>query len=241
MTGGALDGRSGEFATTHWSLIAQARGADAAARAALGELIRAYWYPVYAYFRRKTGAPDRAEDLTQGLFAHLLEGNGLAGVDPARGRFRSFLIACCENFLSNDQARLAAKKRGGGAVDLATAEARYRAEPVDHLTPERVYARTWALNLLDAALRDLEEEYQTSGSAMLFDLLKPMLTASADAPAYATIAVSCGMTVAAVKKAAQRLRERYGQALRRRVAGTLANAADVDEEVRSLFAALASS
>lgn len=116
MAAGALDGRGGEFVTTHWSLVVQARGSDTTSREALNELIRTYWYPVYAYFRRKTGAPDRAEDLTQGLFTHLLDGGALANLDPGRGRFRSFLIACCENYLHNDNARLAAHKRGGSAV-----------------------------------------------------------------------------------------------------------------------------
>jgi RNA polymerase sigma factor (sigma-70 family) len=244
MSAVAPEGVSGGgFATTHWSLIIQARGADPAARIALGELIRAYWYPVYAYFRRKTGSTEQAEDLTQGLFTHLLEGNALAEMDPSRGRFRSFLIACCKHFLLNDRARAAAQKRGGGVVplslDLSHAEARYRVEPVDHLTAERVYARTWALDLLDASLRDVQDQYRSGGNAAIFDRLKPTLTATGDAPAYAEIAGECGMSLAAVKKAAQRLRERYREALRRRVASTLADAASVDEEIRELFEALA--
>ena len=240
----ASEGFSGGFATTHWSLILQARGSDPAAREALGELIRAYWYPVYAYFRRKTGSADQAEDLTQGLFTHLLEGDALAEVDRSRGRFRSFLIACCEHYLLNDQQRAAAQKRGGGvtplSLDLSKGESRYSLEPVEHLTPERLYARAWALELLETALRDLEAEYHSAGNAIFFDQLKPMLIASAEAPAYDRVAATCGMTVEAVKKAAQRLRERYGQALRRRVASTSGDEASVDEEIRELFAALTS-
>ncbi|HSQ57733.1 MAG TPA: sigma factor, partial [Gemmata sp.] len=233
-----------EFATTHWSVILQARGADSASRDALGELIRAYWYPVYAFFRRKTGAADEADDLTQGLFTHLLEGNALAAVDPSRGRFRSYLIACCDHYFLNERERRAARKRGGGVAplsfDLSTAEERYRIEPADHLTPERVYARTWALDLLDATLHELEADYSKDGNAALFQQLKPTLTASGDAPAYAEVAAACDMTVPAVKKAAQRLRERYRDTLRRRVGATLSNPDEVDQEIRELFEALAS-
>ncbi len=243
MAAGTPDGRGGEFTTTHWSLVVRARGSGTASREALGELIRAYWYPVYAYFRRKTDAPNRAEDLTQGLFTHLLDGEALANLDPGRGRFRSFLIACCENFLLNDNARLAARRRGGGAVplslDLATAEGRYRVEPADHLTAERVYARSWALDLLGSALNDLQTEYASADNHSLFEQLRPTLTAAGDAPAYSEVAAACGMSVAAVKKAAQRLRERYGEALRRRISDTLAEGEDVDQEIAELFGALA--
>lgn len=243
MPAGAPDGRGSGFATTHWSLVVRARGSGPAPREALGELIRTYWYPVYAYFRRKTGDPTRAEDLTQGLFTHLLDGEALANLDPGRGRFRSFLVACCENFLLNDTARAAAGKRGGGAVplslDIAAGEGRYRAEPADHLTAERVYARSWALGLLAAALDDLQAEYADADNPRLFEHLRPTLTAAGEAPAYATVAAACGMSVAAVKKAAQRLRERYGDALRRRIAATLADGEDLDQEIAELFAALA--
>ena len=242
MAAGSLDG-PGEFTTTQWGLVVRARGSGDASREALGELIRTYWYPVYAYFRRKTGASDRAEDLTQGLFTHLLDGAALANVDPGRGRFRSFLISCCENYLLNDNARLAAHKRGGGGVplslDLATAEGRYRVEPVDHLSAERVYARSWALDLLGVALNDLQAEYATADNTGLFEQLRPTLTATDDAPAYSEVAAACGMSVAAVKKAAQRLRQRYGDALRRRIAETLADGESVDQEIAELFAALA--
>lgn len=242
MAAGSLDG-PGEFTTTQWGLVVRARGSGDASREALGELIRTYWYPVYAYFRRKTGASDRAEDLTQGLFTHLLDGAALADVDPGRGRFRSFLISCCENYLLNDNARLAAHKRGGGVVplslNLATAEGRYRVEPVDHLSAERVYARSWALDLLGVALNDLQAEYATADNTGLFEQLRPTLTATDDAPAYSEVAAACGMSVAAVKKAAQRLRQRYGDALRRRIAETLADGESVDQEIAELFAALA--
>jgi DNA-directed RNA polymerase specialized sigma24 family protein len=232
-----------EFTTTHWSLVLRARGTDPTARDALGQLIRTYWYPVYAYFRRKIGSADQAEDLTQGIFTHLLDGNALAQIDPARGRFRSFLLACCDHFLSNDRARATARKRGGGvellSLDLVTAGTRYGAEPAEHLTPERLYARLWALDLLAAALNDLAAEYRDGAGSELFDRLRPTLTATDDAPTYAVIAAELGMSVPAVKKAAQRLRERYGAALRRCAAATVDDPAEVDEEIRELFEALA--
>jgi RNA polymerase sigma-70 factor (ECF subfamily) len=232
---------AGSFATTEWSLVLRARGSDPAARTALAALCRQYWFPVYAYLRRQTGSPDRAEDLTQGFFAHLLATDALAHVDPARGRFRSFLLACCQNFLVNEADRAAALKRGGGhtILPLDGADDRYRREPADHLTPERLYARQWALTLLDAVLTELEAEQTAAGQRALFTALRPMLTAAADGPRYADIAREHGLTEVAVKKAAQRLRERYGALLRRRIAATLSDPAELDDEIRGLFAALA--
>ena len=235
-----IDG--GPFATTEWSLVLQARAADpAAARAPLAGLCRQYWYPVYAFVRRQAGSVERAEDLTQGFFAHLLETDALASVDPARGRFRSFLLACCGHFLANERVREAALKRGGGrvAVPLDGADARYRLEPIDHFTPDRAYARQWALTLLGAALDDLEAEQAAAGHAALFTALRPTLTAGDDGPRYADVGRELAMTEGAVKKAAQRLRERYGALLRRRIAATVSDPAEVDDEIRGLFDPLA--
>jgi RNA polymerase sigma-70 factor (ECF subfamily) len=233
-----------QFATTVWSLVLKAQGPDpAAARAALADLCRAYWYPVYAYVRRRTGSAEQAEDLTQGFFAHLLDGDALAAADPSRGRFRAFLLTCCGNYLANERDRQAAQKRGGGKapipLDAAAADGRYLREPADRHTPDRVFAREWALTLLDAALSDLEAEYAAAGNAALYARLRPTLTAAPDAPRYADVATELGMTEGAVKKAAQRLRERYGECLRLRVAGTLDDPDQVDDEIRGLFAALA--
>jgi len=236
-------GGASSFATTNWSLILQLKGVGPEARTALGELIQTYWYPVYAYFRRKTGAHDPSEDLTQGLFTHLLEANSLAEVDPRRGRFRSYLLACCVHYMLNEQARIAARKRGGGrsqiSLDLSAAETRYRVEPIDRLDAERIYARAWALELLDTSMRDLQEEYRTAGKVALFDQLKPTLTQGSDAPTYSDVAATCGMSVEAVKKAAQRLRGGYGAALRRRIAATVPDPSMIDDEIRELFEALA--
>lgn len=232
-----------DFATTLWSVVLQAKGDDTSARVALAELCRQYWFPIYAYLRRKTDSPEKAEDLTQGFFAHLLDGNGLVVVHPSRGRFRAFLLACCNNFLLNELARESAQKRGGGQravpLDAADAESRYRIEPVDHFSPDKVYERQWALTLLDATFRDLEAEYTAAGHVTVFTRLRPTLTATDDAPTYAEVATELAMTEAAVKKAAQRLRERFATALRNRIGTIVEDPAAIDDEIRGLFAALA--
>lgn len=234
---------SGDFATTMWSVVLNAQGDDTAARLALAELCRQYWFPIYAYVRRKTGSATDAEDLTQGFFTHLLDGNGFANVAPAGGRFRAFLLACCNNYLTNEHHRAAALKRGGGRkvvpLESSSAESRYHLEPVDHVSSDSLYERQWALTLLDATFADLDAEYTASGQTELLTRLKPTLTAAADAPRYADVAAEFGTTEAAVKKAAQRLRERFAAALRKRIATTVDQPFQIDDEIRSLFAALA--
>ncbi len=230
-----------DFATTLWSVVLQAKGDDTSARVALAELCRQYWFPIYAYLRRKTGSPEKAEDLTQGFFAHLLDGNGLAVVNPSRGRFRAFLLACCNNFLLNELARESAQKRGGGriVVPIENAENRYSLEPADHVSPDKLYERQWALTLLDATFRDLESEYTAAGQVTVFARLRSTLTAADDAPTYAQVAAELAMTEAAVKKAAQRLRERFAATLRKRIGTIVEDPAAIDDEIRDLFAALA--
>src|SRR4051812_46002391 len=150
------------FATTHWSLVAAAKDPDTpAARQALADLCRAYWFPVYAYVRRRGHDRHAAEDLTQAFFARLLEKNDLAAADRTRGRFRTFLLTACQHFLANQHDRATAKKRGGGktpfSLDFADAEGRFAHEPAAADTPERVFERRWALELLDAALAGLRQ------------------------------------------------------------------------------------
>jgi RNA polymerase sigma-70 factor (ECF subfamily) len=233
------------FESTEWTVVRRAAGSDAAARTALAELCRQYWYPIYAYIRRRTSA-DQAEDLTQEFFAHLLAAPIVASADPALGKFRAFLLACCNHFLANERARAAAQKRGGGEApvrivpfDSRDAERRFDLEPADHHTPEWHFDRQWALTLLEVTLRDLAEECAQKGDDRLFQSLKPMLAATGEAPArYAEIAADLDSTEAAVKKAAQRLRERYGAILRGRIAATVDGPEGLDQEVRDLFAAV---
>lgn len=226
------------FATTRWSLVAAAK--DPTAGQALAELCGLYWYPVYAFVRRRGHSADDAGALTQEFFARLIEKAGIAGADPAKGRFRSYVLGACRHFLANEHDRAAAKKRGGGHVveslDLTDAERRYAAEPADDRTPEQLFERRWALTLLDDVLAGLQAEYATAGQELLFDRLKSSLTG--EAGPYADLAAELGMTEGAVKVAAHRLRRRYRDRLRAAIAETVETDDDVEAEIRDLFTAL---
>jgi DNA-directed RNA polymerase specialized sigma24 family protein len=232
------------FPTTRWSQVVAAGGrADPAACQALADLCAAYWYPLYAFVRRKGHRPDEAADLVQGTFVNLLDRDGLAAVAPERGRFRSFLMAACAHHLADCRDRNHAAKRGGGQVpipfDRVGAESRYSAEPADELTPERLFERRWAIGLLDHAVARLEAESTAAGKAALLTQLLPTLTGGRGDVPFAVLAAELSMTEGAVKTAASRLRKRYGEILREEIARTVADPADVGDEVRALFAALA--
>jgi RNA polymerase sigma-70 factor (ECF subfamily) len=235
----------GQFPTTHWGLVLAAR--DRAApedRAALAALCAEYWYPLYAFVRRKGHDPERAADLTQEFFARLLEKDYLQSVDPSKGRFRSFLLAACSHFLANQRDWEAARKRGGGrppvSIDVRDAEDRYCAEPAHDLTAERLFERRWALTLLDDVLDQLGGEFHRTGKGALYDRLKVILVGAQEAVSYAQVGSEIGMTEAAVKKAAQRLRQLYRALLRERIAATVGDPRQVEDEIRELFAILAS-
>jgi RNA polymerase sigma-70 factor (ECF subfamily) len=230
------------FATTRWSLIVAARGGDSPpARQALAELCRVYWYPLYAYIRRRGHGHDAAQDLTQDFFARLLEKNDLAAVDPARGRFRSFLLAACQHFLANRHDHDHALKRGGGRVilpiDFGDAERRYGNEPAHEQTPERLFERRWALALLDQVLNRLRGEYEAGGKGEVFARLKGHLTGGATA-SHAEAASALGISEGAFKVAVHRLRKRYRDLLREEIAQTLDDPAQTGDEIRALFVAL---
>ena len=230
------------FATTRWTLVAAATDpADPQAREALADLCRAYWFPVYAYVRRRGHDQHAAQDLTQGFFTRLLEKNDLTAADRTRGRFRSFLLGACRHFLANQHDHATARKRGGGRthlpLDFDAAAGRYGREPAGADTPERAFDREWALGLLDRAVGELRAEYAGSGRERLFDSLKDALAGGADVP-HAEKARELGLTVGAVKVAVHRLRQRYRDRLRALIADTVAGPAEVDDEVRDLFAAL---
>jgi RNA polymerase sigma-70 factor (ECF subfamily) len=237
--------RRAVFQTTHWSLVlAAADGTTPQADEALAALCAAYWYPLYAFIRRRGHDPDRAADLTQGFFTRLLEKEYLQPVDPSKGRFRAFLLAACKHFLANEHDRETAQKRGGGrcpiSIDRRDAEGRYVAEPAHDLTPERLFERRWALALLEQSLDQLGGEFHRTGKGALYDRLKFVLTGAEDVVSYADVGRSLGMNEAAVKKAAQRLRERFREVIRGRIVETVADPSVVDDEIRSLFSALAS-
>jgi RNA polymerase sigma-70 factor (ECF subfamily) len=232
------------FPTTRWSqVVAAGDRAGPEPGEALAELCSAYWYPLYAFVRRKGHPPDEAADLVQGTFLTLLDRDGLAAVAPELGRFRSFLMAVCSHYLADCRDRDRAAKRGGGvmaiSIDRALAEGRYSTEPVDSLTPERLFERRWATSLLDQALARLEAESIAAGKSALVSHLLPALTGGRSEVPFVAIAAELGMTEGSVKMAASRLRRRYGEILREEIAHTVAGPADVDAKVRALFAALA--
>jgi RNA polymerase sigma-70 factor (ECF subfamily) len=230
------------FVTTHWSAVARAGGADAPGRrAALAELCQSYWYPLYAFARRQGHSPPDAEDLTQGFFARLLEANTVAGAQPEKGRFRSYLITAFKRYLAHDWERRHAQKRGGFcevvSMDLEGAEAALESELRDAATPEALYDRQWALTTLETVLTRLEEEYVASGRAALFEHLRPCVGGEESALPYATIAARLKLTEPAVKMAVRRLRLRYRELLREEIAKTVQDESEVEDEIRCLFAA----
>lgn len=209
----------GRFPTTQWSLIRRAGdGDDGARRRALDELCRAYWYPVYAFLRLSAGGAEEAADLTQGFFADLIRRDSLADVDPGRGsRFRSWLLGCAKHFVSTERVAQRRQKRGGGQVleslDAALAEQRYHASMAHDLTPERMYQRAFAEEVLRRALARLRARYVEAGQEARFEALKWTLPSGAAPRPYEEIARELEMKVATVRQEASRLRERFRQAL----------------------------
>lgn len=237
------------FLTTRWSVVLAAGGepcaaAGTAAREALAVLCQTYWYPLYAYVRRRGHDAEEARDLTQSFFVRLLEKNTLGAADPERGRFRAFLLTSLKNFLVSEWDRTSAKKRGGGrvvlplAADFDSAERLYGREPPDTLTPERLYERRWALTLLDAVLLDLQNQYTAGGRAKLFEHLKPYLTGDAHAPPQSQSASALGITEGAAQVAIHRLRKRYRELLRSHIEQTVESPEQVEDEIRDLFRAV---
>jgi RNA polymerase sigma-70 factor (ECF subfamily) len=231
------------FATTRWTVVLNAGHAKAPeAAAALEQLCRTYWYPLYAFVRREGRSPHDAQDLTQEFFARLLERNDVASVDRAKGRFRSFLLAALKNFLANERLRVRALKRGGGAVhvpiDTGSAETRYGVEVADDRTPEALFERRWALTVLDTVLERLCAEQQAAGKADQFEKLRGTLSTKSDLIPYATLAAQLGASEGAVKVIVHRLRQRYRAILREEIAQTVPTPAEIEPELRHLLAAL---
>lgn len=235
------------FATTHWSLVLRAGHRDGPgddnAQAALTALCSRYWYPLYAYVRRRVADVHEAQDLTQAFFTRLLEKHTLASAAPERGRFRSFLLTSLQNFLNNEWHREHARKRGGGvqtlSFDLDSGESRLTLEPAHDLTPERMFERQWVLTLLELVMGRLQAECEAAGKGDQFQLLRGALAGQRDQLPYVELAQQLGLSEDAARQAASRLRKRYRQLLREEVAQTTAEPGDVDDEIRGLFAALA--
>ncbi len=235
--------RGGGFATTHWSVVvaAGARSSPGAERA-LATLCEAYWYPLYAYARRRGAGAEEAKDLTQSFFKTLLEKNYVADADRRRGRFRTFLLTAFRHHAAKDRARERAAKRGGGerplSLDYDDGERRYSREPADSVTPERIYERRWALTIIERALSSVRREYEDTGKAALFAALAPALAGSSPAPSYREIGKRLGLSEGAVKVAAHRLRARYRERLRAVIEDTVAKPSEVDDELRHLLQAV---
>ncbi len=232
------------FTTTHWSVVLSAReGAAPDAAGALATLCQTYWYPLYAYVRRRGYDSEEAQDLTQEFFARLLEKNFLAAVRRERGKFRWFLLCALKRFLANEWKRENAAKRGGQqaviSLDEAAGEHRYGLEFADHVTPETLYDRTWALTILEQAQQALEREYVGSGRGSIFSHLKVFLSGDRAPLSMAEAGALLGMNEGAAKVAVHRLRQRYRECLRDAIAQTVMTPAEVDEEIRQLFAVFA--
>lgn len=231
------------FQTTHWSaVLAAGEPGHPAAQQALAELCRNYWYPLYAFVRRKGRPPEEAKDLTQDFFAVVLEKNYLGEVERERGRFRTFLLAALENFLRNDWAKRQTLKRGGGVsfipFEADAAETRYLREPADGETPETLFDRRWAVRLLETVHGQLREEFARAGKQGQFEALEVFLSGEKHPASSAEVAATLGLSDGAIRVAVHRLRTRYGELLRREIAATLADPKDVDDELRHLLAVL---
>jgi RNA polymerase sigma-70 factor (ECF subfamily) len=240
----AFPAKRGVFATTHWSVVLAAGQRDSPHAAdALEKLCRAYWFPLYAYVRRRGYDVPDAQDLTQAFFTRLIERNFISDLKPAGAKFRSFLLTALKNFLTHEWEKARAAKRGGGAVpiplDEVDAESRYAHEPSDTATPDALFERRWAETVLDNALERLRQEQIAAGKQRLFDGLANCLTGAEHSQPHAELARQLGMTEAAIKMAVHRLRKRYAAFLRQEVAQTVSSPAEIDEELRCLLLAVA--
>jgi RNA polymerase sigma factor (sigma-70 family) len=230
------------FATTHWTVVlAAGRRATPQADRALEELCRTYWYPLYAYVRRRGHTKEDAEDLTQAFFARFLERNYLEGVSAERGRFRAFLLASLKHFLANERDKARRQKRGGQeahlSLDWQTADTRFQLAATAEPSPDQAFDREWAVALLARVIERLRGECEAAGRGKQFTELKTFLTAGRGALSHAAAGKALGLDEGAVRVAVHRLRKRYRQLLRDEIAQTLADPAQVDEEMRTLFGA----
>jgi RNA polymerase sigma factor (sigma-70 family) len=233
----------GLFITTHWSVVIQAgQEYSPQSAAALENLCQAYWYPIYAYVRRRGHPVEDSQDLTQEFFARLLDHKYLRLADRNRGRFRTFLLTSLKHFLINDWCKAKREKRGGGrqiiSLDAEETETRFRAEPADDRSPDKAFERRWAMVLLDRVLDQLQAEFAAARRRQLFEELKPYLTGEENESSYIEIGQRLGMTEANLKVTVHRLRRRYRELLRAEIARTVEDPAGIDEEMRNLFAAL---
>ena len=235
--------RGGRFASTRWTMVIAAGDlSDPHAAAALDELCRIYWPPLYSYLRRRGHDAEEAEDLTQGFFARLLERRDFRAADPARGRFRGFLLTLLKRYAVNEYERATAVRRGGRHVrlplDFPEAERIYALDGRQEDSPDRVFDRKWAGIAIDRALQRLRAECHEAGKARVTDTLLPYLTDTGELPAYREVAADLGLTEGAVKVAVHRLRQRFGAVLRLEIRETVLAEDEIDDEMRELIRAV---
>jgi DNA-directed RNA polymerase specialized sigma24 family protein len=230
-----------QFPTTRWSLVVAAGDPHPKeARSALVSLCENYWYPLYAYLRRRGYPIDQAQDLTQEFFVRMLEGRYLDRADPEKGRFRSFILTSLKFFVADVEDRGRAQKRGGGVLvplEFSSGEERYQREPAHDETPERIFERRWALSMLDRVVERLRNEFLQHGRPEHFERLKIFLLGQSDAP-HAVLAREMNTSEGALKVAIHRLRKRYRELFRQEIADTVADPAEVESELRYLAAVL---
>jgi RNA polymerase sigma-70 factor (ECF subfamily) len=231
------------FATTHWTVVlAAGRRADPQAENALEELCLTYWFPLYAYIRRRGHTKEDAEDLTQAFFVRFLEKNYLTTLSSERGRFRAFLLACLKHFLANEMDKAQTQRRGGGlrqlSLDWQSADTQFQVAATDQLPPDRAFDREWALALLAKVIERLGDECAREGKDANFQRLKVFLTTGKGEASYMEAARDLGLEETAVRVAVHRLRKRYRDLLKAEIANTLADPSQLDEELRALFEAV---
>jgi RNA polymerase sigma-70 factor (ECF subfamily) len=232
-----------QFTTTHWTVVLKAGAGDhPQATEALDQLCRTYWYPLYAYARRRGFSAHDAEDLVQGYFTKLLEKSILGGIERAGGRFRSFLLTSFNHFISDQRDHALRLKRGGGnefvSLDAGHAEERYQLEPVDLLDPEKIFERRWALTVLERVLDQLRAELHSEGRGALFERLQSLVVGERGNSKQSNIAAELGLTEGAIAVMIHRLRRRYRKLLQEEIARTVGDPAEVEAELRHLMTVL---
>jgi RNA polymerase sigma-70 factor (ECF subfamily) len=220
--------------------MASAQSHAEGGKAALAELCELYWYPLYSFARHRGCSRHDAQDLTQGFFVHLLEHRALTQVDQLKGKFRSFLLAAFQNYLSNEAQRARSLKRGGSyefvSLDWESAETRHRLEPADHLTAENIFDARWAMTLLNQVMVQLGKQYAEQRKASIFEALQVYLRIgeSRVVPSYEDTAETLGIGVPALKTLIHRLRKQYTAILREEVGRTVSDPAEIDGEIHAL-------